>query len=259
MKKLTFLALAVTFAWGCSDSTNNPVGGDEGYDNVLGLPVVDNPGTIELVDFGARPVSEEDIAGLIEKGQLDPAALELEGGLCPVLIDCWWVDEEEWYEDWMWENYCWHQSETMIFVWLAKLPDQWEPCPIMPFDIYGWLAFTQCEEGKPTPQLHSNVIPLEWGFVDFYKGIWFFYATITVTGMPPGYHDAIFINSWDGPDIFPIDDACGLNFWESENGGMPPKLWMVFNPEPPFPPGGWPPCRLDGEDGETRPWCVLFP
>jgi hypothetical protein len=258
MKRLAFFVLVLAFTLGCSSSNNNPVGGDEGYDNIFGLPEIDTPGKIQMVDFGAIPASEEDIANLIEKGHFDPADLELEGGLCPVLIDCWWVDEYEFWEDWMWENYCWDPSANMMFVWLAKLPDPGEPCPIMPWDIWGWLAFTQCEEGKPRPVLHSNIMAIEWGPMDFYKGLWYFYVNITITGMPPGYHDALFVNSWDGPDLLPFDDVCGMNFWESPNGGMPPQLWMVFNPEPPFPPGGWPPCRLDGEDGETRPWCVLF-
>ena len=104
----------------------------------------------------------------------------------------------------------------MVFVWYAKLPDPSDPCPIMPVDIWGWLAFTQCEEGKPRPRLQSNIIELPWGPIDYYKGFWFFYSFIQVTGMTPGYYDAVFVNSWDGPEIFPIDDACGINFWESE-------------------------------------------
>ncbi|MFQ6104507.1 MAG: hypothetical protein ACE5OP_09475 [Candidatus Glassbacteria bacterium] len=260
MKRLTVLLLAVAFCWGCGGSHKNPVGtGDEVYDNVFGLPTVDNPAKVEIKDFGAIPVSEEDISRLIDKGELSASDLDLEGGLCPVLIDCWWVDEFEFYEDWLWENYCWSTQESMVFVWLAKLPGPDENCPIMPTDLWGWLAFTQCEEGKPVPQLHSNIIEIEWGPMTFDKGLWYFWVTITVTGMPSGYHDAIFVNSWDGPAIFPIDDACGINFWESASGGFPPNLMLVFNPEPPFPPGGWPPCRLDGEDGETRPWCVQFP
>ena len=257
MKKLTVLTLAIVFIWGCSGSLDDPVGiTGQGNDNPLGLPSIDNPGTIQIVDYGVKHATDEDLARVIEKQGIDPAALELEGGLCPVLIDCWWVDEQEFNEDWLWENYCWPIDQSMVFVWMAKLPDMNEPCPIMPVDIWGWLAFTQCEEGKPRPQLHSNIIEVPWGSMEYYKGIWFFYVTITVTGMPPGYHDAIFVNSWDGPDLLPFDDACGIDFWESADGGFPPNLFMVFNPEPPFPPGGWPPCRLDGEDGETRPWCV---
>jgi hypothetical protein len=259
MKKLMILLIAVVFAWGCGDSAKNPVAaGGENYDNVLGLPMVDNPATIEVKDIGMMPASEGDIQRLLSEGKIKASDLDLEGGLCPVVIDCWWVDESEFFEDWLWENYCWNPDGYMVFVWLAKLPDPGEPCPIMPIDIFGWLAFTQCAEGKPRPQLQSNIIPLQWGPVDYYKGIWYFYSVISVTGMPPGYHDAIFVMSWDGPAVFPIDDACGVNFWESNNGGMPPRLFMVFNPEPPFPPGGWPPCRTMGEDGETRPWCVLF-
>lgn len=259
MKKLFAVILAIAFSWGCSGSSKNPISvGGQNYDNLLGLPSIDNPATIQVKDFGAIHLSEDDISRLIDKGELNAADLDLEGGLCPVLIDCWWVDESEFWEDWLWENYCWPLEQSMMFVWLAKLPDPNEPCPIMPTDIWGWLAFTQCEEGKPQPRLHSNIIDIEWGSMEYYKGLWYFYVTITVTGMPPGYHDAIFVNSWDGPELLPFDDACGIDFWESEGGGLPPNLFMVFNPEPPFPPGGWPPCRLDGEDGETRPWCVLF-
>ena len=247
--------LLAVFSWGCSSSSNNPVNiGEDGTDNLFGLPTIDNPGTINIKEFGAAPVPEEDLARLIDKGILSAEDLDLEGGLCPVLIDCYWVDEYEFYEDYLWENYCWEDTIPMNFVWLAKMPDMTEPCPILPTDIWGWLAFTQCDEGKPRPQLHSNIIEINWGTFDIYKGIWYFYVTITMTGMPPGYHDAIFVNSWDGPDLMPFDDACGLNYWEYHPGFM-----MVFNPEPPFPPGGWPPCRIDGEDGETRPWCVLFP
>jgi len=213
MKKIAVIVFAIAFCWGCGNSQRNPVGTDENYDNILGLPSISNPGQIQIKNFGAVPVGEEEIATLIEKRDLNPADLDLSGGLCPVLIDCWWVDESEFYEDWLWENYCWSTNGSMVFVWLAKLPDMTEPCPIMPTDIWGWLAFTQCDQGKPRPQLHSNLIEIPWGTQDYYKGIWYFYVTITMTGMPPGYHDAVFVNSWDGPDLFPIDDACGINFW----------------------------------------------
>lgn len=259
MKKLALFLLAVAFAWGCSDSSKNPLGGEEVYDNPFGLPSIDNPAAIEVLEAGVMPASEEDIARLISEGKIEASGLDLEGGLCPVLIDCWWVDEQEFYEDWLWENYCWSTQGSMVFVWLAKLPDPTEPCPIPATFINGWLAFTQCDTGKPRPQLHSNVIHVEWEPFPYYKGLWYFYVTITVTEMPPGYHDAAFVVSWDGPALFPIDDVCGMNFWENSQGGFPPVLWMVFNPEPPYPPGGWPPCRTEGEDGETRPWCVLFP
>ncbi len=258
MKKLTVFAAVLLFIWGCGGS-DNPISLDgQNTDNLLGLPMVDNPATIELINFGARPASEMDIAGLIEKGYIDPAQLRLEGGLCPVLVDCWWVDEEEFGQDWLLENYCWDPSGYMVFVWMAKLPNPGEPCLIHPVDVWGWLAFTQCEEGKPRPVLMSNIIEIPWGVIDYFQGIWYFYTLINVTGMPPGYYDAIFVNSWDGPQLLPFDDACGIDLWESPDGGFPPNLFMVFNPEPPFPPGGWPPCRLDGEDGETRPWCVEF-
>lgn len=258
MKKLSILLILLAFTWGCSGS-RNPVGvGDGNTDNPLGLSSIDNPGTITLEDIQAFPAPEELIDRLVKEGRISASDLDPEGGLCPVLIDCWWVDREEYQQDWLWENYCWDQTGTHIFVWLAKLPDPTEPCPIMPTDIWGWLAFTQCDQGKPRPVLHSNLMQIQWGSTDFYKGIWVFAAAITAA-MPAGYHDAIFLLSWDGPGLLPVDDACGIDFWESQQGGWPPRILMVFNPEPPHPPGGWPPCRLDGEDGETRPWCVYFP
>jgi hypothetical protein len=177
-----------------------------------------------------------------------------------VLQDCWTTDvppvELEFYD------FAVSAGQPVVFVWKHKIL---ESCQNYTFSIFGF----DCLPGKPRP---SNA---RWGFRDQSLGpiqadpavpeqLLTFVAP--PGAIPPGLWDWVLVAECNdvntpgipfGPDG-DADDECGVNVGRAPGYPAGPVVFG-FEPTEMFDvdPGGWPPGRLLGESGTTRPGCFV--
>lgn len=173
-----------------------------------------------------------------------------------VLQDCWTNEMPPPIET---ETYFFPAGAPIRFVWKQKVM---VPCSSYVVRIIG----QRCRNGKPRPvppPLFDFFVPFGPISPDPTMTELLFEFTPPPGSIPPGVYDwFMFAECDDTTGFIPlvpdgdIDDECGINVGRQPivPGGpliLGPEPVEVLDPDP----GGFPPGRMPGEEGTTRPWC----
>jgi hypothetical protein len=166
-----------------------------------------------------------------------------------VLQDCWTTTFEEFDVDPEAEMYI-IPSQQLVFVWKHKIMEFCTNYRARGFIFPCQMDKAAIKRRDLVAQWQIELGPVEPGF-EYIFGVY-------IPGLPPGQFDWLLLTECNDTNgtITPgldgdIDDVCGANM------GVQYKLIFGFEPAQvvDIDPGGFPPGRRPGENGETRPWC----